>query len=120
MADDIVVPNGQPLSLRILIGGNYPYKWQLYEYDANDTPQVVPNGSGTSTTPTLVGTTSVGQERKFVWSTAIVSNDSDPIDVDVAGEVLDATGKTLDSTKGSVTVKAPKTSCFVHLWIKGQ
>ncbi|HWU86745.1 MAG TPA: hypothetical protein VN253_05705 [Kofleriaceae bacterium] len=120
MSNTILFPAGAELRLRLSVGGNFPYKWQIYEYNGANTPEPLDNGSdgrGEGSTIATASKIEQGVQRRFVWSVAVVSND-DPIEVDVTGQVLD--GKRLvGEVKGPITIKKPFTNCFVHLWVEG-
>jgi hypothetical protein len=120
MSEVIRMRAGTEVALRLSVGGNFPYKWQIYEYDASDTPKPLRNGSdgrGTGTTIASASTIEPGVLRKFVWSIAVVSND-EPLEVNIAGQVVSG-AQVVGEVRGPVTIKKPFTNCFVHLWLEG-
>ncbi len=121
MADAIQVVADDPIQLRLLIGGAFPYKWKLYEYPDKPgaPPQPVPGGEGEGYSSVSVGTAAAGKTRKFVWSAAIVDDDEeDSRVVNVKGEVLN-NNNTEVGAEGTLKVIKPYCTCFVHVWVKG-
>ena len=121
MSQEIGVHAGAEIGLRLSVGGSFPYKWQIYEYDEANVARPLANGSdgqGIGTTVASASTVTNGALRKLVWSVAVVGND-DPIEVDVAGQVL-VGGSVVGEVKGALRIKKPVTNCFVHVWLRGK
>jgi len=114
MSRSTEVPNSVDLKLRLLVGGDLPYKWQVYEYPATGGPPIaLPGGAGRGDERVAIAGLPPQQTRRFVWSVAAV-NLNDEQEVDVRVQAL-ATDIVVGELAATWKVGRTTSSCFVHL-----
>ena len=119
MTQSAQVPSNTDLQLRLLVGGNLPYKWQLYEYSTpGAAPVALPVGAGQGSDCIRIATVASNQLRRFVWSVAAVNADATQ-EVDVRAQAL-ATNTVVGELVATWNVEHPGGSCFVYLDLSGE
>lgn len=119
MGESKEVPSNVELRLRLLIGGELPYKWQIYEYPGGKGPPVaLPDGKGESSALVVISGLQPGQTRLFTWSVAAVNLGDEQV-AEVHAEAFEG-DKVVAEMKSSWKVKPPAGKCFVSLSLKGR
>jgi hypothetical protein len=119
MSRSTQVPPNTDLQLRLLVGGNLPYKWQLYEYKAPGAPPVaLPGGSGQGSERIGIAAVAPDQLRRFVWSVAAVNTDAAQ-DVDVRAQAL-STNAVVGELVATWNVEHAGGSCFMYFDLEGK
>lgn len=123
MSQATEVPSNVPLNLRLLLGGDLPYKWSIYEYSSGGgQPTALPSGTGEGDQLVQITPVPPQDTRKFVWSVAAVNDDDTDTGslVEIRAQALTATATVVGEYIGTWEVPHPAGTCYVHFNLVGK